>query len=81
MSAQIPIYLPTYTCSLGCAGKWLGDCATRYGSSIEEGSGNGLVTLVSVEKLRGTDLDHGEIGATQAIHQVGVPDMSFNTKK
>ena len=51
--------------SLGCVGKWLGDCATRHGSSIEGGSGNDLVTLVSVEKFRGTDLDNGEIGATR----------------
>ena len=38
-------------------------CATRYGSVIEEVSGTGIETLISAEKLRGTDLCLGPTGA------------------
>ena len=49
--------------SWGRVGEWLDECATRHGSSIRGGSGDGLSRLVSVEKLRGTDRGDGEIGA------------------
>ena len=52
------------TDSWGRVGEWLGECTTRYGSSIRGGSGHGLTRVVSVEKLRVADLGHGEIGAT-----------------
>ena len=32
------------------------DCGSRYGSVIEEVSGTGIESLISAEKLRGTDL-------------------------
>ena len=44
----------------------MGVCRPCHASSIERGSGNGPVRPVSVEKLRGTDLGHGEIGAAAA---------------
>ena len=44
------------------------DCATRHGSSIQGGSGTASIARASVEKLRGTDPGHGEIGATLWRH-------------
>ena len=38
-------------------------CAARYGSVIEEVSGTGIEALISAEKLRGTDLCLGPLGA------------------
>ena len=54
--------------SWGRAGKWLGECPTRDGSRIRGASGIGLSSLVSVEKLRGTDLCLGQIDATPRLH-------------
>ena len=39
------------------------DCSTHHGSVIEEVSGTGIEALISVEKLRGTDLCLGQIDA------------------
>ena len=50
--------------SLGCLAAWLASCATRDGSSIPAAPGKVIERLNSVEKLRGTDLWHGQIGAT-----------------
>ena len=41
-------------------------CGSRYGSVIEEVSGTGIEALISVEKLRGTDLCLGAIGAPKS---------------
>ena len=49
-------------------GKWLGDSVTRYDSVIEYRLAVALGRLVSVEKLRGTDLDHGEISVRVGGH-------------
>ena len=38
-------------------------CGSRYGSVIEEVSGTGIEALISAEKLRGTDLYLGPLGA------------------
>ena len=38
-------------------------CGSRYGSVIEEVSGTGIEALISAEKLRGTDLCLGPLGA------------------
>ena len=43
-------------------------CAARYGSVIEEVSGTGIEALISVEKLRGTDLCLGPLGARMRRH-------------
>ena len=42
----------------------MAECATRYGSGIERVLAEGIEVLISAEKLRGTDLCLGEIGAT-----------------
>ncbi len=39
------------------------DCGSRDGSVIEEVSCTGIESLISVEKLRGTDLHLGPLGA------------------
>ena len=49
--------------SLGCLESWMAECATRYGSGIERVLAEGIEVLISAEKLRGTDLCLGEIGA------------------
>ena len=41
----------------------MADCAARYGSGIERVLAEGIEVLISAEKLRGTDLCLGEIGA------------------
>ena len=41
-------------------------CGSRYGSGIEEVPGTGIEPLISVEKLRGTDLCLGAIGAPKS---------------
>ena len=41
-------------------------CGSRYGSVIEEVSGTGIEALISAEKLRGTDLCLGAIGAPKS---------------
>ena len=41
-------------------------CGSRYGSVIEEVSGTGIEALISAEKLRGTDLCLGQIGARKS---------------
>ena len=41
-------------------------CATHHGSVIEEVSGTGIEALISAEKLRGTDLCLGAIGAPKS---------------
>ena len=46
----------------------MAECATRYGSGIERVLAEGIEVLISAEKLRGTDLDLGEIGATTRPH-------------
>ena len=42
------------------------DCGTHHGSVIEEVSGTGIEALISVEKLRGTDLCLGLLGASKS---------------
>ena len=42
-------------------------CAGHYGSGIEEVLAKGIEALISAEKLRGTDLCLGEIGATARL--------------
>ena len=43
------------------------DCGTHNGSAIEEVSGTGPIeALISGEKLRGTDLSLGQIGARKS---------------
>ena len=49
------------------AGKLTGECATRNGSRIRGASEFGPGRLVSVEKLRGTDLCLGRIDATPRL--------------
>ena len=44
------------------------DCGTHHGSLIEEVPGTGIEALISVEKLRGTDLCLGQIGARMRRH-------------
>ena len=46
----------------------MAECATRYGSGIERVLAEGIEVLISAEKLRGTDLCLGEIGATTRPH-------------
>ena len=42
------------------------DCATRYGSGIEGVLAEGIEALISAEKLRGTGLRLGAIGAPKS---------------
>ena len=51
----------------------MAECATRYGSGIERVLAEGIGVLISAEKLRGTDLDLGEIGATARPHSPYTP--------
>ena len=46
----------------------MAECATRYGSGIERVLAEGIEVLISAEKLRGTNLCLGEIGATARLH-------------
>ena len=55
--------------SLGCLESSMADCATRNGSGIERVLAEGIEVLISAEKLRGTDLDLGEIGATARVRK------------
>ena len=50
--------------SLACLRDEFESCATRYGSSVRGVSGIRQGTPDAVEKLRGTDLYRGWIGAT-----------------
>ena len=43
-------------------------CDARNGSGIERVLAEGIEVLISAEKLRGTDLCLGEIGATARLH-------------
>ena len=43
-------------------------CEFRNGSGIERVLAEGIEVLISAEKLRGTDLCLGEIGATARLH-------------
>ena len=50
--------------SLSCAVSWFTSCATSYASDIRAGAGLDIERLNSVEKLWGSDLYLGQIGAT-----------------
>ena len=47
------------------------DCGSRYGSVIGEVSGTGIESLISAEKLRGTDLYLGPTGASKSGNRSG----------
>ena len=49
--------------SLCCLESWVDDCATHHGSGIEEVFVRCIEALISAEKLRGTDLCLGPLGA------------------
>ena len=46
----------------------MAECANRYGSEIAGVPAEGIETLISVEKLRGTDFCVGAIDATTYGH-------------
>ena len=48
----------------GSVGKWLGQCGIRSGSRIRGRAGNGAGGHDSVEKVRASDPQHGQIAAT-----------------
>ena len=47
----------------------MAECANRYGSEIAGVPAEGIETLISVEKLRGTDFWVGAIDATTCGHR------------
>ena len=49
-------------------GKWLGQCDIRSGSRIRGRAGNGAGGHDSVEEVRASDPQHGQIAATPTGH-------------
>ena len=52
----------------GSVGKWLGQCGIRSGSRIRGRAGNRAGGHGSVEKVRASDPQHGQIAATPTGH-------------